>query len=126
MTETTFERIAREEIERGYPSKPLRAASTIGRAAALSTLRDLIRQGFAGLDQYDDTRFVVDAPQAFLEEAEVALDALGAHFLKTAPPGVTPNHVSVLLPSRARDELGLDAADAPRLNVPLASRRVVD
>lgn len=121
---TMLEEIARDEIERGYPSKP--RVIKIDRPTALATVRDLIRQGFAGVDQYDDTRFVVDAPQAFLEAAEVALDALDAHFLKTAPIGVTAHHVAVLLPTRARAELGLDAADAPRLNVPLASRRVVD
>jgi hypothetical protein len=94
------------------------------RDEALETLVTLMGQGYAGLDQYDDTRFVVKAPEPFLGEAEKALDVLGSSFLVSAPIGVTPTYVSVLLRNDVYLALGLDARDAPRLEVPLASRRV--
>jgi hypothetical protein len=47
------------------------------REAALTTLLDLMGQGYAGLDQYDDSRFVVFAPEPFLTQGEDALDDLG-------------------------------------------------
>jgi len=98
--------------------------TTAARDAALETLVDLMGQGFAGLDCHDDTRFVVDAPEPFLTAGENALDDLGAYFLQTTPLGVKAAHVAALLPSRVYLELGLDAPDAPKLMVPLASRRV--
>ena len=94
------------------------------RAAALDTLLELLGLGFAGLDCYDDTRFVIDAPEPFLTNGEKAIDLLGGHFLTSGPIGARPSHVAALLPSRVFLDLGLDAADAPRLVVPLASRRV--
>lgn len=94
------------------------------REQALETLVDLMGQGFAGLDAYDDTRFVVHAPEPFLTAGEDALDDLGAHILKTAPLGVKPSHVAALLPTRVFLDLGLDARDAPRLVVPFAAGRV--
>jgi hypothetical protein len=97
---------------------------TVDREAALETLVTLMGQGYAGLDRYDDSRFVVFAPEPFLTEGEDALDDLGASFFKTAPIGVTPSHVAAFLPGRAYLQLGLDAPDAPRIEAPLASRRV--
>jgi hypothetical protein len=102
------------------------------RDEALETLVTLMGQGYAGLDQYDDTRFVVKAPEPFLGEAEKALDVLGSSFLSSAPIGVTPTYVSVpVCATTCRGAsgwsclaLGLDSRDAPRLEVPLASRRV--
>lgn len=91
---------------------------------ALDTLRDLCGQGFAGLDQYDDTRFLIDCPEPFLTIGEKAADQLGAHFLKTSRIGEWPSYVACLLPWRVMLALGLDASDAPRLDAPLASRGV--
>lgn len=91
---------------------------------ALDTLRDLCGMGYAGLDQYDDTRFVIDAPGPFLTAGENALDDVGAHILSTSPLGVWPSHIAALLPTKVFMALGLDARDAPRLTVPLASRRI--
>lgn len=102
----------------------MREAPTAVREAALDTLRDLMGQGFAGLDQYDDQRFVVDCPEPFLTQGEDALDDLDAYFLQTSPLGVKPAHVAAHLPNRVYLELGLDSRDAPRLIVPLASRRI--
>lgn len=95
----------------------------VDREQALETLVDLMGQGFAGLDQYDESRFVVHAPDPFLTAGENAIDDLGGYFLTTSAPGVRPSHVAALLPGRAFLELGLDAPDAPRIMVPLASRR---
>jgi len=97
---------------------------TVDRDAALETLLTLMGQGYAGLDRYDDTRFVVQAPEPFLTEGEDALDDLGAGILSTSPIGVKPTHVAALLRNRDYMALGLDAPDAPRLEVPLASRRI--
>lgn len=94
------------------------AVPVLDRDVALDTLRDLMQQGFAGVDAYDDGRFVVDAPQPFLEAAERAIDALGGYFIRTVPPGRT-GHVEALMPSRARLELGLDCEDVPTLATPL-------
>jgi hypothetical protein len=93
------------------------------REQALETLVDLMGLGFAGLDQYDDSRFVVHAPDPFLTAGENAIDDLGGYFLTTSPLGVRPSHVAALLPGKVFLELGLDAPDAPRVAVPLASRR---
>lgn len=90
----------------------------------LNILRTLIRQGYAGVDQYDDNRFVIDAPEPFRTQGEDACDEVGASFVKTAPPGVRSAQVVCILPSRVYMALGLDEPDAPRLMVPLASRRV--
>jgi hypothetical protein len=88
------------------------------RAAALKTIRELLASGLAGNDCYDHDVFVVDAPTRELRDhAEVALDVLGAAFLKD-------NRASIRceLPRWVRAELGLDGPDAPELIVPLASR----
>lgn len=98
---------------------------TVDREAALETLVTLIGQGYAGLDQYDESRFVVVAPEPFQTEGEDALDDLGAYFFKTDPIGVPTSHVSAVLPTRVFLDLGLDAPDAPRVVTPLASRRAV-
>lgn len=96
---------------------------SVDREQALETLLDLMGQGFAGLDAYDDSRFVVDAPEPYLTQGEDALDDVGAHLLSTARLGVKPTYIAALLPGRVFLELGLDAPDAPRIVVPLASRR---
>jgi hypothetical protein len=97
----------------------------VDRDAALETLVTLMGKGYAGLDCYDDTRFVVFAPEPFLTEGEDALDDLRASILTSSRLGVKPLYVSALLRNPDFLALGLDASDAPRLEVPLASRRVL-
>lgn len=97
--------------------------TTAVRETALETLRDLIFQGYAGLDQFDDTRFVIHCPEPFLTDGEKAADLLGGYFLMTDRLGVKPSHHACLLPTRVTLALGLDAPDAPRLVVPFAERR---
>jgi hypothetical protein len=94
------------------------------RDAALETLLTLMGQGYAGLDSYDDTRFVVFAPEPFLTQGEDALDDLRASILTSSALGVKPVYVSALLRNTDFLALGLDAPDAPRREVPLASRRI--
>lgn len=93
------------------------------RGRAIQMLRSLIALGYAGLDEHDPTRFLIDAPDPFLEQGERALDDLGAYFLNTHRLGELTVYVAALLPSGVRAELGLDRPGAPRLSVPLAFER---
>lgn len=93
------------------------------RAAALATIRELIGAGLAGVDTYDDDIFVVDAPtRVQLDNADVALDVLGASFRQVGPLGVWAPRIECHLPREVRRELGLDLPGAPRLLTPLCSR----
>lgn len=87
------------------------------RAAALNTIRELVNNGYAGHDCYDPDRFVVDtASKEMRDNAEVALDQLGATFLRDNGQSVV-----CLLPRWAWAELG---GSLPEIVVPLASRGV--
>jgi hypothetical protein len=93
---------------------------TATQAAAINTIRELIDAGLAGNDVYDPDRFVVDPPaREMRDNAEVALDCLGATFLRDN--GQT---IECLLPRWVRAELRLDGPNPPEMIVPLASRGV--
>jgi hypothetical protein len=93
-------------------------ADNTTRKAALNTIRELIAAGLAGRDVYQPDVFIVDAPTRELRDhAEIALDLLGAAFLKDNRAAVR-----VELPAWVRAELKLDGPDAPQLVTPLASR----
>lgn len=92
-------------------------------AAAVNTLRKLIDQGFAGLDCYDASIFVVDAPTDELRDyADVAIGVLNGQFHRDGAYGAPKRCLQAQLPSWVRAELGLDGPDAPELIMPLASR----
>lgn len=101
------------------------AADNTTEAAALNTLRELIAAGLAGVDCYDHDIFVVDAPQAIRDNAEVALDQLRADFHKDGAFGAPKNVLQARLPQWAVRELRLDRLGAPQIVVPLASRSVM-
>lgn len=93
---------------------------------ALTTLRRLIKGGFAGVDEYDHTLFVIDAATQDDQDAgDVACDLLGGSALRPEFFRMPSTVVMYRLPEWARRELGLDGAGAPTVCVPLCSRRAV-
>lgn len=92
-------------------------------AAALNTIRELIAAGLAGLDCYDRDIFVVDAPTAEIRDnADVALDHLGAQMIRDGAYGAPRSMLQCRLNTWVRRELDLDRLGAPEIVVPLASR----
>jgi hypothetical protein len=89
--------------------------------AALVTVRELMAAGLAGLDAGDDQLFAVDAPAEQRDLAEVALDHLGASFLRDGAYGVQLQILMCLLPRWVRAELELDEPGAPRLQLPVTA-----
>jgi hypothetical protein len=101
------------------------SADRAQQAAAINTIRELLDSGIAGLDCYDTEIFVVDAPaKEIRDNADVALDVLGASFHRDGAFGATRGVLQCWLPRWVRVELDLERRDAPRLIVPLASRAV--
>lgn len=92
-------------------------------AAALNTIRELIAAGIAGLDCYDRDIFCVDAPtQEIRDNADVALDQLGAQMIRDGAYGAPRAVLQCRLNTWVRRELDLDRLGAPELVMPLASR----
>ena len=89
-------------------------------AAALSTVRDLLGRGLAGLDERDHDIFaVMVAGSASRDLADEALDILGAAFYRDGAFGTDPFVLLCRLPYSVRLELELEGPDAPRLQLPL-------
>jgi hypothetical protein len=104
----------------------VQATDPAHKKAAIHTIRELIDGGFAGLDCYDHEIFVVDAatPEQ-RDNADVALDVLGASFRQVGPFGSPAVRIECHLPRWVRAEFHLDEPGAPELIVPLASRAVI-
>lgn len=95
------------------------------RAAALNTVRELIGAGLAGLDSVDCDIFVVDAPQALRDNADVALDHLGASFHRQGAYRAPVSVLQCRLPVWVSRELGLFEPDAPRIDIAILDRAEV-
>lgn len=96
-------------------------------SAALKTIRELITCGIAGLDCYDRDVFIVDAATAEIRDnADVALDVLGAEMIRDGAYGAPKAMLQCRLPHWVRIEFGLDGISPPLIIVPLASRGVGD
>jgi hypothetical protein len=95
------------------------------RLAATRHLRELVADGRAGVDHYDSSIVIVDAREHervwTARACELTGLMIGIHVL--ADGG---RRFRVILEADVREELGLDRPDAPRMDEPLASRRVVD
>lgn len=95
------------------------------RLAATRHLRELVADGRAGVDHYDSSIVIVDAREHervwTARACELTGLMIGIHVL--ADGG---RRFRVILESDIRQELGLDRPDAPKMDEPLASRRVVD
>jgi hypothetical protein len=93
------------------------------RLAAIRFLRERIADKRAGLDQYDRSIFILAAAPHEKVWGNRALELCGIVLTAVPQPGGRTRYRAVL-EADVRIELGLDAADAPMMDEPLASRAV--
>jgi hypothetical protein len=94
------------------------------RDAAVRHLRETIAAGRAGLDPYDETIFLLDATPNEIVWAGAVVNLTGLLLDVTGAPEKGGRRYRMILEADVRDELGLDAPDAPVVDdEPLASRR---
>lgn len=96
------------------------------RLAAIRHLRELLADGRAGLDPYDETILLVDATDRDLVWTHRSLELCGLVVNKICNwQGTGGTRYRSILEADVRQELGLDQPGAPRLgDEPLASRRL--
>lgn len=95
------------------------------RLRAVAHLRELLADGRLGVDAYDTTIVIVEAREHERvwtgRACELTGLTLGSHI---QPDG--GHRFRVILEVDVRQELGLDRADAPVMDEPLASRRLIE